>query len=225
MHIRCEPPILYFGTPVALVSTSNENGSANLAPMSSVFWLGWRAVIGLDASSQTTRNLLREGQCVLNLPHEGMAAAVDRLARTTGSPVVPPHKRQRGYEHVSDKWAAAGLTPTPGEVVRAPRVLECPVQLEARLEQARSLSENDPVLQGHLQVMELRVVRAHLHPSILVPGRTDRVDPLRWRPLIMSFQRYFGLGNGEAAPGRLAAIAEDLYRSPDLLRARSEPAA
>lgn len=225
MHLSCEPPILYFGTPVVLVSTLNEDGSANLAPMSSVFWLGWRAVIGLDASSQTTRNLQRDGQCVLNLPHEGMAAAVDRLARTTGSPVVPPHKRQRGYAHVPDKWAAAELTATPGEVVRAPRVHECPVQLEARLEQARSLSENDPVLRGHLQVVELRVVRVHLHPSILVPGRTDRVDPLRWRPLIMSFQRYFGLGAAEAAPSRLAGIPEHLYRSPDLLRARSEPAA
>jgi flavin reductase (DIM6/NTAB) family NADH-FMN oxidoreductase RutF len=26
---------LYFGTPVVLLSTENENGSANLAPMSS----------------------------------------------------------------------------------------------------------------------------------------------------------------------------------------------
>jgi len=31
-----EPKILYFGTPVAIVSSMNEDGSANLAPIS-----GW----------------------------------------------------------------------------------------------------------------------------------------------------------------------------------------
>src|SRR6202042_1082484 len=41
-HIVSEPSILYFGTPVVLISSANEDGSANLAPMSSAFWLGWR---------------------------------------------------------------------------------------------------------------------------------------------------------------------------------------
>ncbi|WP_198007949.1 hypothetical protein [Methylovulum miyakonense] len=39
-HILGKPPILYFGTPVILVSTINEDGTANLAPMSSAWWLG-----------------------------------------------------------------------------------------------------------------------------------------------------------------------------------------
>ena len=67
MHKISEPAILYFGTPVVLIGTTNEDGSYNLAPMSSVFWLGWRCVIGLAASSQTTKNILRTGECVLNL--------------------------------------------------------------------------------------------------------------------------------------------------------------
>jgi flavin reductase (DIM6/NTAB) family NADH-FMN oxidoreductase RutF len=40
MHVTSEPGILYFGTPVVLISTVNEDGSYNLAPMSSAFWLG-----------------------------------------------------------------------------------------------------------------------------------------------------------------------------------------
>ena len=68
MHVVHEPAILYFGTPVVLVSTANENGSYNLAPISSAFWLGWRCVIGISASSKTTENLFRTKQCVLNLP-------------------------------------------------------------------------------------------------------------------------------------------------------------
>ena len=47
MHKIIEPGILYFGTPVVLISTINEDGTYNLAPMSSAFWLGWRCMLGL----------------------------------------------------------------------------------------------------------------------------------------------------------------------------------
>lgn len=53
MHSAIEPAILYFGTPVVIVGTLNEDGSPNLAPISSVFWLGWRCVIGVGAGSKT----------------------------------------------------------------------------------------------------------------------------------------------------------------------------
>ena len=36
MHATIEPGILYFGTPVVLVSTVNADGSFNLAPMLSL---------------------------------------------------------------------------------------------------------------------------------------------------------------------------------------------
>lgn len=68
MHITCEPPILYFGTPIVLISTVNEDSTFNLAPMSSAFWLMWRCVLGLGNDSKTTQNILRTGECVLNLP-------------------------------------------------------------------------------------------------------------------------------------------------------------
>jgi flavin reductase (DIM6/NTAB) family NADH-FMN oxidoreductase RutF len=57
-HVIGEPSILYFGTPVVLISSENKDGSANLAPMSSVFWLGWRCILGFDASSKTTENMI-----------------------------------------------------------------------------------------------------------------------------------------------------------------------
>ena len=85
MHQIVQPAILYFGTPVVLISTLNEDGSANLAPMSSAWWLGQRCVLGLAVASKTTENLRRTGECVLNLPSANMAARVDRLARTTGT--------------------------------------------------------------------------------------------------------------------------------------------
>jgi len=68
----------------------------NLAPMSSAFWLGWWAVLGLGASSKTARHLQRTGQCVLNLPSEQLGGAVDRLALTSGTDPVPEHKVRKG---------------------------------------------------------------------------------------------------------------------------------
>lgn len=85
IHKTIEPNILYFGTPVVLISTLNENGSANLAPMSSAWWLNQSCMLGMSSKSQTIQNLQREHECVLNLPSSNLVSAVDRLALLTGS--------------------------------------------------------------------------------------------------------------------------------------------
>ena len=46
MHKVVQPKALYFGTPVVLVSSVNEDGATNLAPMSSAWWVGARACSG-----------------------------------------------------------------------------------------------------------------------------------------------------------------------------------
>lgn len=223
MHQLSEPAILYFGTPVVLISTLNEDGTPNLAPMSSVFWLGWRGVLGLAAPSQTTQNLLRTGQCVLNLPAEGLAGAVNCLALTTGSTPVPAGKQQKGYRTERDKFGLAGLTPVPSHSVAPPRVAECPVQLEAVLEAAHSIAEADEAVRGRLLNLEVRIQRVHLDDSILLAGQPNRVDPDKWRPLLMSFQQFYGLGP-RLYDSSLATIPEVLYRSADVDRARCAPA-
>ncbi len=137
MHLQIEPSILYFGTPVVLISTLNEDGTANLAPMSSAWWLGWNCMLGLGAKAHTTENLLRERECVPHLPAVEQVGAVNRLAKVTGSDPIPPHKQAMGYKHQKDKLGAAGLTAVSSGLVRAPQVRECPVQLEAIVETTR----------------------------------------------------------------------------------------
>jgi flavin reductase (DIM6/NTAB) family NADH-FMN oxidoreductase RutF len=220
MHVTCEPAILYFGTPVVLISTVNEDGSFNLAPMSSAFWLGWRCMIGLGSVSKTAQNIIRTGQCVLNLPSSDQAAMVDRLALTTGSDPVPPHKEARGYRHEREKFALAGFTPAPSQTVRAPRALQCPVQMESVMEATHHVAENDEALRGRIVSFELRIQRVHAERSILMEGHANRIDPDKWRPLIMSFQKFYGLEPAQAHGSTLATIPEALYRSPDVDRAR-----
>lgn len=184
-----DPSILYVGTPVVLVSTLNPDGTANLAPISSAWWLGLRGVIGMGTRSQTVANLRREGECVLNLPSVDLVAAVDRLALTTGRHPVPPSKQTR-YRYVPDKFAHAGLTQLSSDAVRPPRAAECPLQLEARVTQIRALGEPD----DHTAVIDLDIVRTHVHDAVLAPGHRHHIDPEKWRPLIMSFLDFYGLG-------------------------------
>ena len=211
MHQVAEPAILYFGTPVVLVTSTNEDGTANIAPMSSAWWLGWNCMLGFGARSKTPANILRTRECVLNLPSVEQVAAVDRLARTTGSDPVPPHKLTMGYRTEKDKFGVAGLTAMASDLVTPPRIAECPVQLEAVLTASHGLEGGDPERSGKLVALEVRIVRVHLDDSVRMVGHEDRVDPERWRPLMMSFCHFFGLGE-KVHPSRLAEIPESAYR-------------
>jgi flavin reductase (DIM6/NTAB) family NADH-FMN oxidoreductase RutF len=219
MHKTIEPGILYFGTPVVLISTVNQDGAYNLAPMSSAFWLGWRCMLGLGASSKTPENMRRTGECVLNLPSVDIVDAVNRLALTTGSNPVPEVKVRRGYRHEPNKFELAGLTAIASETVAAPRVAECAVQLEARVEAIHGIADDDVNQKGSRQCFEVRVQRVHVDESILVAHECDRIDPDKWRPLIMSFQQFYGLGS-RLHESALGTIPESAYRGPDIARAR-----
>lgn len=218
MHTVSSPAILYFGTPVVLISTVNEDGSYNVAPMSSVFWLGWRCMIGLSAFSKTTENILRTGECVLNLPSEDQVQYVDRLALTTGSDPVPAGKLAKGYRTVRDKFRLAGLTAEGSSTVMAPRVKECPVQLEAKFIALHRVAEEDAAQRGRIVSIELQIQQVHVWPSLLMDGHANRIDPDKWRPLIMSFQQFYGLGE-KLQHSTLGTIPERLYQTPDLERA------
>jgi len=110
-----------------------------------------------------------------------------------------------------DKFGAAGLTPVDSDAVEPPRIAECPVQLEAVLESAHPMAASDPDRRGRLVGLEVRIVRVHVEESLLLDGYDDRIDPEKWRPLIMNFCQFFGLGP-IVHPSRLAEIPESAYR-------------
>lgn len=198
MHVVPGLKVLYFGTPVVLISSRNEDGTANLAPMSSAWWLGRHCMLGLGSSSQTSRNLRRERECVLNLPSAAMVGAVDRLALTTGRTEIPAYRREQGYRHEPAKFARAGLTEQPSELVSPPRVAECPIQLECRLVDIHDFGGDDT----NAAAFEVEVLRAHVAQELVIPG-THYVDPQAWDPLIMKFCEFFGGGENVHA-SRLA---------------------
>jgi len=199
MHKTIEPTILYFGTPVALISTLNEDGSSNLAPMSSAWWLGWTCMLGLGTMGQTSENLIRTRQCVINLPSQDQVSHVDRLALTTGRNPVPEKKQSWGYRYEPDKFGTSGFTTTPSLEVLPPRVTECPVQMEGIIHNWGPFGKNVSA-----NFFEVHIVKLHVDEPLLTEnGLRAHIDPEKWRPLIMSFCRFFGMGD-EVHPSRLA---------------------
>lgn len=212
MHATISPAILYWGTPVVLITTENEDGTYNIAPMSSCWWLAHRAMLGLSGMSQTTQNLLRTKKCVLNLPSEDMTANINLLARTTGSNPVPEWKASVGYKYVKDKFAKAKLTPQASDLVSPPRIFECPVQMEAELTDSHEMMRDLPDRKGIIMALEVKILRVHVEESIRLKGHANRIDTDKWHPTIMVFQEYYGMGTQRLQESTLAKIDEKNYR-------------
>jgi flavin reductase (DIM6/NTAB) family NADH-FMN oxidoreductase RutF len=189
-----EPKILYFGTPVALISSLNEDESTNLAPISSFWALGWTMMLGLLDETKTAENLDRVPECVVNLPSPDMWQKVEALAPLTGKNPVPEIKAKQ-FRFEADKFAAAQLTRLTSELVKPARALECPVQLEARVTRLHRMDGERLTQLGGGIAAEIEVIRVHVS-SELVIGE-NYIDPAKWSPLIYNFRHYFELADDE----------------------------
>lgn len=189
-----EPKILYFGTPVALISTLNEDGTTNLAPMSSFWALGWTLTLGLLDETKTAENCARHRECVVNLPSPDMWEAVERLAPLTGKNPVPEIKSKQ-FRFEPQKFEASRLTPLASEQVMPMRVKECPVQLEARVTHLRTMGGEKLNQLGGGVAVEVEVVRVHVAKDFVLDQHY--IDPAKWSPLIYNFRHYYRLAEEE----------------------------
>ena len=217
MHVPISPAILYWGTPVVLVTSTNPDDTTNIASISSAFWLGHNCMLGFEAVSQTPQNIQRAKQCVLNLPSTTFSSAkllnaINVLATTTGTPEVPPGKMARGYRYEHDKWTCTGLTPQSSETVKPHRIEECPVQMECEFVGVHKLLGDEPEKTGLVIAIEVRVLRIHVQEQLRKDGFENRIDSDKWRPMIMSFQDLYGLAEGKLKESTLAKINEEKYR-------------
>jgi hypothetical protein len=113
-------------------------------------------------------------------------------------------------------------------------VRECPIQLEAELVRVNPMMTDlydysqhersaECTLEG-IVALEVRIKRVHVAPKLLMKAKRSRINPDLWKPLIMSFCRYYGLGS-ELVSSKLAEIPEGQYRTPDIDRANAEVSA
>jgi flavin reductase (DIM6/NTAB) family NADH-FMN oxidoreductase RutF len=190
-----EPKILYFGTPVAIASTLNEDGGTNLSPISSFWTLGWTMTLGVLNDAKMAENLQRHGECVVNLPTPDMWEIVEKLAPLTGKDPVPAEKAKQ-FHSEKDKFGAAGLNQMDSELVQPARVRECPIQMEARVLSLNELGGSKVAELGGGMAAVVEVLRVHADDAYLVEG-SDHVNPDRWSPLVYNFRHYYGLADEE----------------------------
>ncbi|MBB6674664.1 flavin reductase family protein [Cohnella nanjingensis] len=181
------PSILYYGTPVILLTTRNEDGSDNISPLSSSWALGDRIVLGVGCAGQGYGNLMRERECVLNVPDASLWRQVELLAPFTGKQPVPEAKRKLGFAYEPDKFGRAGLSAAASERVKPARIADCPLQIEAAVRHIR-IPDEAP----HFAIVETEALRVHAHADIVRDER--HIDPVKWNPLIYNFRHYYGLG-------------------------------
>jgi flavin reductase (DIM6/NTAB) family NADH-FMN oxidoreductase RutF len=151
--------------PVALVSTVDKDGVANLAPFSFFSGVGSNPPTVLfcpslrssgDHRKDTLRNVEQTGEFVINVVSATIGAAANETAAD-----VPPEV---------DEFLLAGLTPIASEAVRPPRVAESPAQFECKLLQIVFTGEGS----GAGVIVLGEIVRIHLRPEL---EHNFRIDP------------------------------------------------
>lgn len=188
-HQTIMPSILYFGTPIALVTTTNVDGTPNIGPMSSAWALGYTVVMGWESTAHTLTNLKRERECVINLPDSTLVEQVETLAPLTANNPPPAHKADK-FRFEPRKFQAAGLSEQRSETVRPPRIAQCPLQLEAKVQAIHQPASPSGLF---FSIVETHVTAVHALPGIVKPG-THHIDTDRWSPLLYVFRHYFSTG-------------------------------
>ena len=158
--------------PVALVSTVDRAGVANLAPFSFFTGVGSHPPTVLfcpvvrapgapgsegesDGRKDTLRNVEETGEFVVNIVSEAIAGAANATAAE-----VPPHV---------DEFVLSGLTPIPSEAVRPARVAESPAQMECKLLQVIYTGRGP----GAGVIVLGEVVRFHVLQNLIEDFRVD----------------------------------------------------
>lgn len=208
-HQVIKPKMLYAGTPVYLITTVSQNGDVNLAPASSYWALGETIVLGLEVGGQSINNILQGSDLTVNFATPQLWQNVEALATSTGANPVPEFKTPR-YHFEGDKFSASNLTAQPADLVAPPRVLQSPLQLEAKVRRT-TLSHDE-----NFYIVQAQVVRVHAHENIIVPG-TEHINPATWRPLIYNFKHFYDLGkqvgwtvSSPTSPANLAGPQEEV---------------
>jgi flavin reductase (DIM6/NTAB) family NADH-FMN oxidoreductase RutF len=188
IHKAITPKILYYGTPVILLNTLNQDGSTNISPISSSWALGDCIVLGIGLGGKAMENLQRHKECVLNIPDNSLWQHVEKLAPYTGKDPVPVEKQKQGFLFEKDKYKAGELTEQPSEDVKPTRINECSIQIEAEVKNIQ-IPEHTPFF----GVVETKALKIHVKEELVIGDH--HVDPEKWNPLIYNFRHYFSLGN------------------------------
>ncbi|MDY0339985.1 MAG: flavin reductase family protein [Coriobacteriia bacterium] len=163
MKKRLGPSDRLYPMPVPLVC----GGTMERADACAVAWIGIcatdppRVALAMRESRYTLELIRSSGTLTINTPRAADAAVVDYFGITTG--------------RTTDKFAGSGWTLEPSDEVAAPRIVECPYQLECRVAQEIPL--------GSHVLLVAEVVESHADESVL-DSAGSMVDVAALDPLV-----------------------------------------
>lgn len=180
MHKPISPKMFYYGFPVILLTTIDENNKTNITPISSSWCLGDNVVIGLGTQGKAYQNLKICQEVVLNIADETLWQKIEKIAPFTANKSAV----NESYQFCDDKFAVGEFTEQNSLKIKPKRIAECPLQAECVIE---CIHERN----GYV-IIELKIVQVHVLENLIFDD--DKINPDKWQPLIYNFRHYQGLG-------------------------------
>ncbi|GGF00558.1 NADH-FMN oxidoreductase RutF, flavin reductase (DIM6/NTAB) family [Chishuiella changwenlii] len=152
--------------PICFASTIDKDGNVNLSPFSFFNLMGQNPPICVfsplrkmrDGSTKhTLDNILEHSECVINIVDYNIVQQ-QSLASVE-------------YPKGVNEFEKAGLTAIPSEIVKPPRVAESPFQLECKVRDVISIT-NEP---GAANLIIAEIVRIHVREELL--DENENVSP------------------------------------------------
>lgn len=151
-----------FPTPTAMVSCAAGDGKPNIITLA---WVGVVCSeppivsVSIRPGRYSYDLIKKSGEFVVNIPREEQIRELDFCGVASGRDV--------------DKFKELGLTAVPGSRVAAPLIRECPVNLECRVIDCKSLGAHDLFLG--------EIVAAHMDEEVM--NEKGTVDIAKLRPI------------------------------------------
>ena len=162
--------------PVPAVLVGCGNGAELKNNLLTVAWVGTvcsdpaMLAVSLRPERFSYDLMVETGEFTVNLPGRNLAAAVDKCGVISGRDC--------------DKFQVCGLTPRPGTQVAAPLVVECPVNLECRVERTLPL--------GSHTLFIGRILAVQVDSALIAPSGKFDID--RAGLLAYAHGHYYELG-------------------------------
>ena len=161
--------------PIVLITTVDKDGRINAAPMSWVTPVESEppiVIFSTSYDSDTYRNVSETEEFVLNLVPERIK--------------TPMYACGKSFPRGVNELEKVGLTWEPSEKVKPPRIVECPVNLECKLDWNHRGPE--------YVVVAGRVIAAHARKGAMKAGRLNAEQV---KPLLHVSDKSFVIGDRE----------------------------
>lgn len=174
MKTLWKPGTLIYPLPAVLVSCGDSPENYNLI---TIAWTGTvctdpaMCYISVRRERHSYELIRRTGEFVINLTTEALARATDWCGVRSGRDL--------------NKFEAMGLTPLPGNEVKAPILAESPLSIECRVKQIIPLGTHDMFL---AEVVAVQADDAYIDPE------SGRFSLEKANPIVYSHGEYFTLG-------------------------------